>query len=82
MNDELRTYALDQMHHRIRQVRAYSLLAEGGSKITVHAALVKSDPPTVSYPANQRTLGPVDFRGFPIGRKSDSKLLLGRRLWV
>src|ERR1700735_2836293 len=57
MNDELRTYALDQMHHRIRQIRAYSLLAEGGSKITVHAALVKSDPPTVSYPANQRTLG-------------------------
>jgi hypothetical protein len=56
MNDELRTYALDQMHHRIRQVRAYSLLAEGGSKNTVHAALVKSDPPTVSYPANQRTL--------------------------
>ena len=56
MNDELRTYALDEMHHRIRQVRAYSLPAEGGSKITVHAALVKSDPPTGSNPANQETL--------------------------
>jgi hypothetical protein len=57
MNDELRNYALDEMHYRIRQVRAYSLPAEGGSKITVHAALVKSDPPTVSNPANQETLG-------------------------
>ena len=56
MNDELRNYALDQMHHRLRQVRAYSLLDEDGSKITVHAALVKSDPPTVSDPANQKTL--------------------------
>ncbi|MGC2836159.1 MAG: hypothetical protein WA238_18930 [Methylocella sp.] len=56
MNDELRNYALDQMHHRLRQVRAYSLFAEGGLNITVHAALVKSDPPTVSNPANQRTL--------------------------
>jgi hypothetical protein len=55
MNDELRNYALDAMHHRLRQVRSYSLLGEGGSKI-VHAALVKSDPPTVSNPANQRTL--------------------------
>ena len=56
MNDELRTYALDEMHHRLRQVRSYSLLDEDGSKITVHAALVKSDPPTVSNPANQKTL--------------------------
>jgi hypothetical protein len=55
MNDELRNYALDEMHHRLRQVRSYSLLGEDGSKI-VHAALVKSDPPTVSNPANQRTL--------------------------
>jgi hypothetical protein len=55
MNDELRNYALDEMHHRLRQVRSYSLLGEDGSKI-VHAALGKSDPPTVSNPANQRTL--------------------------
>jgi hypothetical protein len=48
MNNELRTYALDQMHHRLRQVRSYSLLDEDGSKISVQAALVKSDPPTVS----------------------------------
>jgi hypothetical protein len=47
---------LDEMHHRLRQVRAYSLLAEDGSKITVHAALIKGDPPTVSNPANQKTL--------------------------
>ena len=56
MNNELRTYALDEMHHRLRQVRSYSLLDEDGSKITVQAALVKSDPPTVSNPANQETL--------------------------
>ena len=56
MNDELRNYALDQMHHRLRQVRPYLLLDEDGSKITVHAALIKSDPPTVRNPANQRTL--------------------------
>ena len=56
MNDELRTYALDMMHHRLRQVRSYSLLDEDWSKIIVHAALVKSDPPTVSNPANQKTL--------------------------
>ena len=54
MNDELRNYALDQMHHRLRQVRAYSLLDEDGSQITVHAALVKSDPPTVSDPAQSK----------------------------
>ena len=56
MNDELRNYALDQMHHRLRQVRSYPVLDADGSKITVHAALVKSDPPTVSNPANQKTL--------------------------
>jgi hypothetical protein len=56
MNNELRNYALDQMHHRLRQVRSYSLLDEDGSKISVQAALVKSDPPTVSNPANQETL--------------------------
>jgi hypothetical protein len=56
MNDELRNYAFDEMHHRLRQVRSYSLLDEDGSKISVHAALVKSDPPTVSNPANQKTL--------------------------
>ena len=56
MNNELRTYALDEMHHRLRQVRSYSLLDGDGSKITVRAALAKSDPPTVSNPANQKTL--------------------------
>jgi hypothetical protein len=56
MNNELRNYPLDEMHHHLRQVRSYSLLDEDGSKITVHAALVKSDPPTVSNPANQKTL--------------------------
>ena len=56
MNNELRTYAFGEMHHRLRQVRTYSLLNEDGSKITVHAALVKSDPPTVSNPTNQKTL--------------------------
>ena len=56
MNNELRTYAFDEMHHRLRQVRPYSLLDEDGSKITVHAALVKSDPPTVSNLTNQKTL--------------------------
>jgi hypothetical protein len=56
MNDELRNYALDAMHHRLRQVRSYSLLHEDGSKIIVHAALVRSDPPTVSNPLNQKTL--------------------------
>jgi hypothetical protein len=40
----LRNHALDEMHHRLRQVRSYSLVDEDGSKITVHAALVKSDP--------------------------------------
>ena len=56
MSSELRDYAFEEMHHRLRQVRPYSLLDEDGSKITVHAALVKSDPPTVSNPANQKTL--------------------------
>ena len=56
MNDELSNYALDQMHHRLRQVGSYSLLDEDGSKIAVHAALVKSDPPTVRDPLNQKTL--------------------------
>ena len=56
MNNELRTYAFGEMHHRLRQVRTYALLNEDGSKITVHAALVKSDPPTVSNPTNQKTL--------------------------
>ena len=56
MNNELRNYALDQMHHRLRQVRSYPVLDADWSKITVHAALVKSDPPTVSNPANQKTL--------------------------
>ena len=56
MNDELRNYALDQMHHRLRQIGPYSLLDGDGSKITVHAVLVKSDPPTVSNPTNQKTL--------------------------
>jgi hypothetical protein len=54
--NELRNHALDEMHHRLRQVRSYSLVDEDGSKITVHAALVKSDPLTVSNPANQKTL--------------------------
>ena len=56
MNNELRNYAFDEMHHRLRQVHSYSLLDKDGSKITVQAALVKSDPPTVSNPANQKTL--------------------------
>ncbi len=34
-----------KMHRRLRPVRSYSLVDEDGSKITVHAALVKSDPP-------------------------------------
>ena len=53
---ELRDQAFEEMHHRLRQVRSYSLLDKDGSKIAVHAALVKSDPPTVSNPANQKTL--------------------------
>ena len=57
MSSELRDYAFEEMHHRLRQVRLYSLLDNDGSKITVHAALIKSDPPTVSNPANQKTLG-------------------------
>ena len=36
--------------------RAYPDLDAHGSKIIAHAALVKSDPPTVSNPANQETL--------------------------
>jgi len=56
LNNELRTYAFDEMHHRLRQVRSYSLLDEAGSKITVHAALIKSDPLTESNPLNQETL--------------------------
>jgi flagellar hook-associated protein FlgK len=56
MSSELRDYAFEEMHHRLRQVRSYSLLSEDGSKITVRAALVKSDPPTAGNPANQETL--------------------------
>jgi hypothetical protein len=56
MNNELRNYAFDEMHHRLRQVRFYSILDEDGSKIIVRAALIKSDPLTVSNPANQKTL--------------------------
>jgi flagellar hook-associated protein FlgK len=56
MSSELRDYAFEEMHHRLRQVRLYSLLDNDGSKITVRAALVRSDPPTVGNPANQKTL--------------------------
>ncbi len=59
MSSELREYAFEEMHHRLRRVRSYSLLDEGASKITVHAALVKSDQLTVSNPANQKTLSLV-----------------------
>ncbi|HZZ25302.1 MAG TPA: hypothetical protein VFE60_23300 [Roseiarcus sp.] len=54
--NELRNHAFDEMHHRLRQVRSYSLLNRDGSKITVHAAIIKSDPVTESNPLNQKTL--------------------------
>jgi len=54
---ELHTYAFDEMHHRLRQVRSYSLLDRDGSKTTVHAALTtKGDELTESNPLNQKTL--------------------------
>jgi hypothetical protein len=56
MSYELRTYALDQLHHRLRQVRSYSLLDAAGSKTIVHAALIESDEVTESNPFNQKTL--------------------------
>ena len=53
---ELHNHAFDEMHHRLRQVRSYSLLDRDGS-ITVHAALVtKGDELTESNPLNQNTL--------------------------
>jgi hypothetical protein len=54
--NDLHNHALDAMHHRLRQVRSYSLLDEAGSNMTVHAALIKSDPLTESNPLNQETL--------------------------
>jgi hypothetical protein len=57
MSNELRERAFEEMHHRLRQVRSYSLLDENGSQITVHAAIIKSDPLTESNPLNQETLG-------------------------
>ena len=56
MSNELRERAFEDLHHRLRQVRSYSLLDENGSQITVHAAIIKSDPLTESNPLNQETL--------------------------
>jgi hypothetical protein len=56
MSYELRGYALDQMHHRLRQVRSYSLLSDAGSRTTVRAALTEGDELTESNPFNQKTL--------------------------
>jgi hypothetical protein len=53
---ELRDHAFDEMHHRLRQVRSYSLLDRDGSKTTVHAALIAGDELTESNPFNQKTL--------------------------
>jgi hypothetical protein len=54
--NDLRNHAFDQMHHRLRQVRAYSLVDLNGVKTTVRAAIIKSDPLTESNPLNQKTL--------------------------
>jgi hypothetical protein len=57
---ELLNHAFDEMHHRLRQVRSYSLLDRDGSKTTVHAALTtKGDELTESNPLNQKTLSLV-----------------------
>jgi hypothetical protein len=54
---ELHNHAFDEMHHRLRQVRAYSLMDQDGSKTIVHAALItKGDELTESNPLNQNTL--------------------------
>ena len=54
---ELHNHALDEMHHRLRQVRSYSLSNRDGSVSTVRAALVtKGDELTESNPLNQNTL--------------------------
>jgi hypothetical protein len=37
---ELHNHALDEMHHRLRQVRSYSLLNRDGSETIVDAALI------------------------------------------
>ena len=57
MSYELRERAYEEMHHRLRQVRSYSLFDENGSQVTVYAAIIKSDPLTESNPLNQETLG-------------------------
>jgi hypothetical protein len=57
---ELHNHAFDDMHHRLRQVRSYSLLNRDGSETTVHAALItKGDELTESNPLNQKTLSLV-----------------------
>jgi hypothetical protein len=57
---ELHNHAFDEMHHRLRQVRSYSLLNRDGSETIVHAALItKGDELTESNPLNQKTLSLV-----------------------
>jgi hypothetical protein len=53
---ELRDHAFDEMHHRLRAVRSYSLLERDGSTTTVHAAIKRSDQLTERNPFNQKTL--------------------------
>jgi hypothetical protein len=53
---ELKAHVLGELRRRLRVPRSYSLLDEDGSRTTVHAAIIESDPLTVSNPANQKTL--------------------------
>jgi hypothetical protein len=49
--NQLRIHALDEMHHRLRQVRSYSLVDEDGSKIQ----FARKQAYSHRFPANAMT---------------------------